>query len=66
LYKREAAFERLEADLNKYPGVSTATVDRNLEASGLIDVTREVYSFRYKTKSIAEDAIENFIKEGQG
>ena len=66
LYKRESAFERLEAELNKYPGVSTATVDRNLEASGLIDVSREVYSSRYKTIQSLTEAEENFMKEGQG
>ena len=64
LYKREAAFERLEAELNKYPGVSEIKVDRNLEASGLLDMTREVYSSRYKTNSGFSTAENNFIKEG--
>jgi hypothetical protein len=64
LYKREAAFERLEAELNKYPGVSEIKVDRNLEASGLLDMTREVYSSRYKTNSDFLTAENNFMKEG--
>lgn len=64
LYKREAAFKRLEAELNKYPGVSEIKVDRNLEASGLLDMTREVYSSRYKTNSGFSTAENNFIKEG--
>lgn len=64
LYKREAAFKRLEAELNKYPGVSEIKVDRNLEASGLLDMTREVYSSRYKTNSGFSTAENNFMKEG--
>tara|TARA_R110002126_G_C10453787_1_gene499793 strand:+ start:1435 stop:2031 length:597 start_codon:yes stop_codon:yes gene_type:complete len=65
LYKREAAFTRLEAELNKYPEVSITKLDRNLEASGLLDMTREIYSSRYKTISSFSDAEENFMKEGQ-
>jgi hypothetical protein len=67
LYKREAAFIRLEAELNKYSheGVTDIVVDRNLEASGKIDLSREIFSSRYKTEDpFVEERMKFLTKEG--
>lgn len=64
LFKREAAFLRLEAELNKYDNTSRVHVDRHLEASGLLDLSRELYNSNYKTVNPLEMAKEQFLEEG--
>jgi len=64
IFKREAAFQRLENDLNKYDNVSKITVDRNLEASGLLDFSREIYNSNYKKGNIFKNSEEQFLEEG--
>lgn len=46
LYKREAAFKRLDADLSTHG--SPIKVPRNLEASSVLDWSREIYNSNYK------------------
>jgi hypothetical protein len=64
LHKREAAFQRLEAELNKYPDVSKITIGRNLEASGVIDLAKEVYNSNYKSEDPFALVREEFLEEG--
>ena len=64
LHKREAAFLRLEKELNKYPDVSQITVDRNLEASGVLNLTREIYNSKYKSIDPFLEIREEFLEEG--
>ena len=64
LFKREAAFLRLEAELNKYDVVSKVTIDRNLEASGLLDLSREIYNSKYKTEDPIKRSQTQFLEEG--
>jgi hypothetical protein len=59
LYKREAAFQRLEAQLNG-PGVSEVTLPRHLEASSKLDLFRELYSPEYISKNPLEEAKGSF------
>tara|TARA_R110002126_G_scaffold219045_3_gene364618 strand:+ start:88 stop:684 length:597 start_codon:yes stop_codon:yes gene_type:complete len=64
LHKREVAFLRLEMELNKYPGVSKITVGRDLEASGVLNLTREVYNANYKSVDPFTTAREQFLEKG--
>lgn len=65
LFKREAAFLRLEASLNNHPGISPVYIDRKQEASGLLDMSREVYNSKYKQIDALVSARGEFLEEGE-
>ena len=65
LHRREVAFLRLEAELNNHPDVSPIHIDRRQEASGVLDLVREVYNSKYKSIDPFVAAQEEFLEMGE-